>query len=143
MNLSKKTFIYSSILVGTIVSLIIIYFVVMLPSLYIDHLRKSHYQSIKKIQENYRHVYKMDTLKINFEAISPISIPPHDSLGMPCVSAVNRKVHKNDIMLKDGFLVINVKSKEIVPKTLNYRVKQMHDFQLYKKWGKKNNKVEL
>lgn len=53
MNLSKKTFIYSSILVGTIVSLIIIYFVVMLPSLYIDHLRKSHYQSIKKIQENY------------------------------------------------------------------------------------------
>ena len=53
MNLSKKTFIYSFILSGGIVTLIIIYFVVMLPSLYIDHLSKSHYQSIKKIQENY------------------------------------------------------------------------------------------
>lgn len=53
MNLSKKTFIYSFILSGGIVTLIIIYFVVILPSLYIDHLSKSHYQSIKKIQENY------------------------------------------------------------------------------------------
>ena len=32
MNLSKKTFIYSFILSGGIVTLIIIYFVVMLPS---------------------------------------------------------------------------------------------------------------
>ncbi|PWN65879.1 hypothetical protein C1638_005700 [Chryseobacterium oncorhynchi] len=99
--------------------------------------------SLKEFQENYRHVYKMDSLKINFEAISPISIPPHDSLGLPCISAVNRKVYKNDIILKDGFSVINVKTKEILPKTLNYRIKQMHDFQLYKKWGKKSSKVEL
>lgn len=53
MNLSKKTFAYSSILSGIIVSLIIIYFVAMLPSLYIDYLSKSHYQAVKKIQEQY------------------------------------------------------------------------------------------
>ncbi len=34
MNLSKKTFIYSFMLSGGIVTLIIIYFVLMLPSLY-------------------------------------------------------------------------------------------------------------
>lgn len=53
MNLSKKTFLYSSILSGMILSLILIYFIVMLPSLYIDYLSKSHYQAIKKIQEDY------------------------------------------------------------------------------------------
>ena len=53
MNLSKKTFMYSSILSGLILLLILIYFIVMLPSLYIDYLSKSHYQAMKKIQEDY------------------------------------------------------------------------------------------
>lgn len=53
MNLSKKTFMYSSLLSGMILALILIYFIVMLPSLYIDYLSKSHYQAIKKIQEEY------------------------------------------------------------------------------------------
>lgn len=53
MNLSKKTFMYSALLSGMILSLILIYFIVMLPSLYTDYLSKSHYQSIKKIQEEY------------------------------------------------------------------------------------------
>lgn len=53
MNLSKKTFMYSAFLSGMILALILIYFIVMLPSLYIDYLSKSHYQAIKKIQEDY------------------------------------------------------------------------------------------
>ena len=53
MNLSKKTFMYSALLSGMILSLILIYFIVMLPSLYTDYLSKSHYQAIKKIQEEY------------------------------------------------------------------------------------------
>ncbi|MBE6052291.1 MAG: HAMP domain-containing histidine kinase [Clostridium sartagoforme] len=53
MNLSRKTFLYSSILSGIILSLILIYFIAMLPSLYIDYLNKSYYQAIKKIQEDY------------------------------------------------------------------------------------------
>ena len=53
MNLSKKTFLYSAILSGLILSMILIYFIIMLPSLYIGYLSKSHYQDIKKIQDTY------------------------------------------------------------------------------------------
>ena len=53
MNLSKKTFVYSAIISGTIVSLMIAYFVLMLPSLYVDYIRKSNYNSMKSIQKNY------------------------------------------------------------------------------------------
>ncbi|MGV8980853.1 ATP-binding protein [Clostridium sp.] len=53
MNLSKKTFVYSSIISGTIVTLMIAYFVLMLPSLYVDYMGKSNFKSIKSIQENY------------------------------------------------------------------------------------------
>lgn len=53
MNLSKKTFVYSSILSIIILSLILIYFVIMLPSLYIDYQSKSNYQAIKKIHQEY------------------------------------------------------------------------------------------
>lgn len=53
MNLSKKTFVYSAIISGTIVSLMIAYFVLMLPSLYVDYMRKSNYNSMKSIQETY------------------------------------------------------------------------------------------
>jgi signal transduction histidine kinase len=53
LNLSKKTFVYSAIISGTIVTLMIAYFVLMLPSLYVDYMSKSNYKSIKSIQENY------------------------------------------------------------------------------------------
>ena len=53
MNLSKKTFVYSAIISGTIVTLMIAYFVLMLPSLYVDYMQKSNFKSIKSIQENY------------------------------------------------------------------------------------------
>jgi signal transduction histidine kinase len=53
LNLSKKTFVYSAIISGTIVTLMIAYFVLMLPSLYVDYMGKSNYKTIKSIQENY------------------------------------------------------------------------------------------
>jgi signal transduction histidine kinase len=53
LNLSKKTFVYSAIISGTIVTLMIAYFVLMLPSLYVDYMKKSNYKSIKSIQQNY------------------------------------------------------------------------------------------
>ncbi|MGH4124752.1 MAG: sensor histidine kinase [Clostridium sp.] len=53
MNLSKKTFVYSAIISGTIVTLMIAYFVLMLPSLYVDYMKKSNFKSIKSIQESY------------------------------------------------------------------------------------------
>ncbi len=53
MNLSKKTFLYSAIISGTIVTLMIAYFVLMLPSLYVDYIKKLNFESIKAVQTNY------------------------------------------------------------------------------------------
>lgn len=53
MNLSKKTFLYSAIISGTIVTLMIAYFVLMLPSLYVDYIKKLNFKSIKSVQTNY------------------------------------------------------------------------------------------
>lgn len=99
--------------------------------------------SLKDIHENYRHIYKNDTLKINLEGINIISIPPHDSLGVPCMSIVDRKFRKEDEVFKRGFSVINIKTKEIASKARGYNVDQIHDFQLYQKWGKKSKKIDL
>ncbi|MEG1257272.1 HAMP domain-containing sensor histidine kinase [Clostridium sp.] len=53
MNLSKKTFVYSAIISGTIVILMIAYFILMLPSLYVDYMNRGNFKSIKSIQETY------------------------------------------------------------------------------------------
>jgi signal transduction histidine kinase len=53
LNLSKKTFVYSAIISGTIVSLMIAYFVLMLPSLYVDYMKRSNFKAMKSIQESY------------------------------------------------------------------------------------------
>ena len=53
MNLSKKTFCYSAIISGTIVALMIAYFILMLPSLYVDYIKKLNFESIKSVQTNY------------------------------------------------------------------------------------------
>lgn len=53
MNLSKKTFVYSAVISGIIISLMIAYFALMVPSLYVDHVKKLNFKAIKEIQENY------------------------------------------------------------------------------------------
>lgn len=99
--------------------------------------------SLKDIQANYKHVYEKDTFDINFEALTPISIPPHDSLGLPCMSVIGKNFSKKNKVFEKGFPVINVKSQTEVSRISNYRLKQMHDFQLYQKWGKKNGNLSL
>lgn len=62
MSLSKKTFVYSAVISGIIVFLMIAYFVLMLPSLYTDHIYKLNLNSIETLQKkfleygNYDHV---------------------------------------------------------------------------------------
>lgn len=53
MNLSKKTFTYSVIISGIIVTLMIAYFILMLPSLYVAHMKENNLESIKTIQQKY------------------------------------------------------------------------------------------
>ncbi|WP_454046715.1 hypothetical protein [Chryseobacterium sp. Marseille-Q8038] len=88
-------------------------------------------------------MYKKDTFKIDFEALTPICIPPHDSIGLPCISVIWRKFSREDSIFKMGFEVVNIKSKKIISKTSAYDLKQSQDFQLYKKWGRKSNNMTL
>ncbi|GAA0126125.1 hypothetical protein UT300019_20270 [Clostridium sp. CTA-19] len=53
MNLYKKTLVYGSIISTTVVGLMLIYFIFMIPSLYVDYMEKENFQSIKKIQSEY------------------------------------------------------------------------------------------
>ncbi|WP_165439433.1 hypothetical protein [Chryseobacterium phocaeense] len=99
--------------------------------------------SLKNIETNYRHIYGKDTFKINFEALTPISIPPHDSLGLPCMSIIEKNFSKRSKVFEKGFSVVNVKSQKEMSYTSSYRLKQMHNFQLYQKWGRKNDNKSL
>ncbi|MDW9380154.1 hypothetical protein [Chryseobacterium sp. JV558] len=99
--------------------------------------------SLKDIQANYRHIYEKDTFKINFEALTPISIPPHDSLGLPCVSIIDKEFGKRNKIFEKGFSVINVKSQKEVSHAPGYRLKQVYEFQLYQKWGKRHDNMSL
>ena len=98
---------------------------------------------LKDIQNNYRHIYKKDTFQINFEEINSIYIPPHDSLGIPCMSIVGKKFKENDEIFKVGIPVLNIKSKRIIESTSQFTLEKAHEFHLYKKWGSKSNKLEL
>lgn len=99
--------------------------------------------SLKDFQTNYRHIYEKDTFKINFEALTPISIPPHDSLGLPCVSIIDKEFGKRNKIFEKGFSVINVKSQKTVSYAPGYRLKQVYEFQLYQKWGKRHDNMSL
>lgn len=53
MNLSRKTLLYSSILYIIIVSLLVGYFILMLPSLYVSYMQDRNYDSIVTLQKGY------------------------------------------------------------------------------------------
>lgn len=99
--------------------------------------------SLKDVQANYRHIYEKDTFKINFEALTPISIPPNDSLGLPCMSIIGKNFSKKSEVFEKGFSVVNVKSQKEVSHAPSYRLNKINDFQLYQKWGKKNDNMSL
>ncbi|UKB84861.1 hypothetical protein LF887_04295 [Chryseobacterium sp. MEBOG06] len=99
--------------------------------------------SLKDIQAKYRHIYERDTLKINFEALTIISIPPHDSLGLPCMSIIEKNFGKGNKVFEKGFSIVNVNSQKEISHAPGYRLKQINDFQLYKKWGRKHNNMTL
>lgn len=65
MNLSKKTFIYSITLVTLLISLIIGYFIFMLPSLYVDHMKKNYFDEIVSVQEHFIEEQNYDSIKIS------------------------------------------------------------------------------
>lgn len=53
MKLSKKTFFYSISISALLVGMIVIYFVTMLPSLYVDYMNKQYLESVVAVEKGY------------------------------------------------------------------------------------------
>lgn len=65
MNLTKKTFVYSSLISIIIVAMFVGYFLFMLPSLYVAHIMNRNLDSIIEIQRGYLETRSYDTLEVN------------------------------------------------------------------------------
>ncbi len=76
MGLSKKTFLYSIVLAAIMTAFILGYFMLMLPSLYVDYVMESNLKSVKEIQEGYRAERNYDNLAVkNPSAVYSVEIP--------------------------------------------------------------------
>lgn len=64
MKLSKKTFLYSIGISTLLVSMIVIYFVTMLPSLYVDYMKKQYLESIVEVEKGYMKKRSYEGLKV-------------------------------------------------------------------------------
>ncbi len=64
MNLSRKTLLYSSIISVIIVSLIVGYFILMLPSLYVAYMQDRNYASIVELQKGFMKAGSYENLEV-------------------------------------------------------------------------------
>ena len=64
MKLSKKTFLYSIGISVLLIGLIVIYFVTMLPSLYVDYMKKENLQSVVEVEKGYMKNHSYEGLKV-------------------------------------------------------------------------------
>ena len=76
MGLSKKTYFYSMVLAFIMTAFIIIYFALMLPSLYVEYVKESNLQSVIEVQKQYleKRNYEELTVKNPFNTIT-VEIP--------------------------------------------------------------------
>ena len=76
MGLSKKTYLYSIVLAFIMTTFIIIYFALMLPSLYVEYVKESNLQSVIEVQKQYleKRNYEELTVKNPFNTVT-VEIP--------------------------------------------------------------------
>lgn len=80
MGLSKKTFLYSIMIAVLMVAFVIGYFVLMLPSLYVDYVMKSNLQNVVEIQKAYMESRTYDDIVVkNPSAAFSLEIPDEGS----------------------------------------------------------------
>lgn len=76
MGLSKKTFLYSMAIAAIMTAFIIGYFVLMLPSLYVDYVKESNFESAVAIQQGYIESRTYDNLEVkNPSAAYTLEVP--------------------------------------------------------------------
>ena len=64
MGLSKKTYFYSMVLAFIMTAFLIIYFALMLPSLYVEYVKESNLQSVIEVQKQYLDKRNYDEIKV-------------------------------------------------------------------------------
>ncbi len=76
MGLRKKTFLYSVALAVIMIAFVIGYFVLMLPSLYVDYVMNSNLESAAKIQKGYMEERSYDNLTVkNPSSVYTMEVP--------------------------------------------------------------------
>ena len=76
MGLRKKTFLYSIVLAVIMIVFVIGYFVLMLPSLYVDYVMNSNLESAAEIQKGYMEERTYDNLTVtNPSSVYTLEIP--------------------------------------------------------------------
>ena len=80
MGLSKKTYFYSIALAFVMTSFIIIYFTLMLPSLYVEYVKESNLQSVIEVQRQYleKRNYEEITVRNPFNTVT-VEIPMEEN----------------------------------------------------------------
>ena len=80
MGLSRKTFLYSMGLAFIMTAFIIIYFTLMLPSLYVEYVKESNLQSVIQVQKQYLEYgnYEEATVKNPFNTVT-VEIPMEEN----------------------------------------------------------------
>ncbi len=76
MSLSRKTFLYSVVISAVMISLIVGYFILMLPSLYVSYMQNRNYDSALSLQKGYMEQGSYEQLEVrNPSATITIEIP--------------------------------------------------------------------
>ena len=76
MGLRKKTFLYSIVLAVIMIAFVVGYFVLMLPSLYVDYVMDSNLESVTEIQTGYMEERSYDNLAVkNPSSVFTMEVP--------------------------------------------------------------------
>ncbi len=106
MGLSKKTFLYSIILAVIMTVFILGYFVLMLPSLYVDYVMDSNLKSVMEIQEGYMEDRTYDGLTVkNPSSVYTMEIPDEGT-----EIYVSGKFFKMTVKIQDEELLVMLDS---------------------------------
>lgn len=97
MKLSRKNFLYSLILGGILLALIIGYFVLMLPSLYVDYVSDSNLNAIKKQHIAYLQQHNYDDVSVTLSpACFTVEIPFSDNTVYFTNLGIRAKIETKD-----------------------------------------------
>ena len=98
MKLSKKTFLYSIVMAGILAGLLLLYFVYMLPSLYVSYKNDSNLASVTKLSQDFMKSRSYENLQVDNPMNTVSLILPED---------------KNQVLLEGKGIHLQVETKDL------------------------------